>query len=176
MSALPPLDTPGTNPPPSATPRAEGGAQTPAGSLHKQCPLSAGHNFTAAPRTWTVVFPPGMEILTGNNRLHWSAKGRLVKALRDTAWAQAKRLKLPQIERADVTVEYRPPAHRGPLSSAMIRDADNLAPTGKALVDGLTMARVFPQDTAKHVRRVSYEFGPKSDHGQVLLHITEVAP
>ena len=43
VSALPPLDTPGTNPPPSVTPRAEGGGQTPAGSLHKQCPLSAGH-------------------------------------------------------------------------------------------------------------------------------------
>ena len=48
VSALPPLDTPGTNPPPSATPRAEGGAQTPAGSLHTQCPLSAGHLLMAA--------------------------------------------------------------------------------------------------------------------------------
>lgn len=128
------------------------------------------------PRTWTIEFPPGMEILTGNNRLHWSAKGRLVRALKDTAWGRAKQQKLPRIERADVVVEYRPPAHRGPLSSAMIRDADNLAPTGKALVDGITLAGVFPQDTAKHVRRVSYEFGPKSDRGQVLLRITEVAP
>ena len=151
----PPLGASGTSSPPSANPRAEGGA---------------------GGRTWTVVFPPGLEILTGNNRLHWSAKGRLVKALRDGAWGQAKRLKLPRIERADVVVEYRPPAHRGPLSSAMIRDADNLAPTGKALVDGLTMAGVFEDDRVRHVRRVSYEFGPKSDRGQVLLHITEVAP
>ena len=139
--------------------------------LHDQSP---GGGTGPKPRAWTVVFPPGMEILTGNNRLHYYARAALIKALKETAWGQAKRLKLPQIERADVVIEYRPPAHRGPLCSAAIRDADNLAPTGKALVDGVTMAGIFPQDTAKHVRRVSYEFGPKSDRGQVLLHITEV--
>ena len=157
LSCAPPVAQDNPVPPPSPTPGSGGAGPT-------------------TGRAWTVVFPPGMEILTGNNRLHWSAKGRLVKALKETAWGQAKRLKLPRIERADVVIEYRPPAHRGPLSSAMIRDADNLAPTGKALVDGLTMAGVLEDDRVRHVRRVSYEFGPKSDRGQVLMHVTEVAP
>ena len=121
------------------------------------------------PRTWTIACPPGMELLTGNSRLSRYPRARLIKTLKGIGWALVLSNRLPRIERVDVAAEYRPPAHRHPLASAMIRDADNMAPTVKALIDG-----IFPQDSVKHVRRVSYEFGPKSERGQVLLHITEV--
>jgi hypothetical protein len=133
-----------------------------------------GRTPSAESRTWTIEFAPGMELLTGNSRLSRYPRAELIKTLKNAGYIMAKQLKLPRIERADVAVEYRPPAHRHPLASAMIRDADNLAPATKALIDGFTMAGVFPQDSVKHVRRVSYEFGPKSERGQVLLHITEV--
>jgi hypothetical protein len=126
------------------------------------------------PRSWTIAFTPGMELLTGNSRLSRYPRAALIKILKNAGYVMAKRLKLPRIECADVSVEYLPPAHRRPFASAQIRDADNLAPAVKALIDGITMAGVFPQDSVKHVRRVSYEFGPKSERGQVLLHITEV--
>jgi hypothetical protein len=117
-----------------------------------------------------------MELLTGNSRLSRYPRAALIKTLKNAGYVMAKRLRLPRIECADVAVEYRPSAHRHPLASAMIRDADALAPAAKALLDGITLAGVFADDRVKHVRRVSYEFGPKSERGQVLLHITEVTP
>jgi crossover junction endodeoxyribonuclease RusA len=117
-----------------------------------------------------------MEVLTANNRMHYHAKARLTRILRETGVTMARSARLPRLERADITVEYLPPAGRHPLASARIRDAENLAPTGKALIDGITQAGVFADDNIRHVRRVSFEFGPKSKRGQVLLHITEVAP
>lgn len=145
---------------------------TPAGSAAPHGALPAG----PPPRTWTIAMTPGMELLTGNSRLSRYPRAALIKAIKAQGWGAAKRLRLPLIERAVIVVEYRPPAHRGPLASAMIHDADNLAPTGKALIDGIAEAGVFARDSVKYVRRVSYEFGPKSERGQVLLHITEVAP
>jgi hypothetical protein len=122
-----------------------------------------------------------MEILTGNNRLSRYPKARLVKELRQQGWAAAKRLKLPRIERAEIRVTYLPPPRRvqdrHPLASARIEDGENLAPTSKALIDGIVSAGVFASDSRKHVRRVSNELLEGTDpRGQVCVHITEVTP
>ena len=144
--------------------------------LHDQSP-SGGTG--PKPRAWTVVFPPGMEILTGNNRLSRYPKARVVKALREQGWAQAKRLGLPRLERAEIHVTYLPPPRRlqdrHPLASARIEDGQNLDPTSKALIDGIVSAGVLRSDSRKYVRRVSNELLEGTcPRGQVVLHITEV--
>jgi hypothetical protein len=62
------------------------------------------------------------------------------------------------------------------MASVMLHDADNLCPTEKPLVDGITKAGVFVRDNSTHVLSVKVRIGPKSERGQVLLHITEVTP
>jgi hypothetical protein len=98
------------------------------------------------------------------------------RTLKETAQTLAVHHKIPRIDRADIVVEYRPPAHRHPMASAMLHDADNLCPTEKPLVDGITQAGVFVRDNSTHVLSVKVRIGPKSERGQVLLHITEVTP
>lgn len=131
--------------------------------------------MTTEPRTFVIEFPPGMELLTANSRLSRYPRARLIKSLRGIGWGHAKKCRVPQLGPATVEVFYHPPAGRGPLCSARIHDADNIAPTAKALIDGIAQSGVWPRDSAQHVRRVSYEFGPKSKRGQVVMRITEVA-
>ncbi len=141
--------------------------------------LAGGHH--GAPRTWVLEFPAGMELLTANNRLSRYPKARVTKALREQGWGAAMRHRLPRIECATIHVTYLPPPRRRkdrhPFASERIEDSENLAPTGKHLVDGIVDAGVFASDSRKHVRRVTCELLPGScPRGQVTLHITEVAP
>jgi len=129
---------------------------------------------------WTLEFPPGMELLTGNNRLSRYPKAAVVKALREQGRIAAR--DLPQIERADIHVTYLPPPRlrkdRHPFASARVEDSDALGPTAKALIDGIAKAGTFGGgDSRKHVRRVTYELlDGACPRGQVTLHITEVTP
>ena len=61
------------------------------------------------PRTWTLELPAGMRLLSLNDRLHWSVKGRITRDLRIAAWTLARQAQIPPLERATVTVEYNPP-------------------------------------------------------------------
>jgi hypothetical protein len=174
-SERPPGHSEGNSPAsPLAYPGGGAGPQTPgSGDEREPSPLPG--------RTFTLEFPPGMEILTGNNRLSRYPKARVTKALREQGWAQAKRLKLPRLERAEICVTYLPPPRRvqdrHPLASARIEDGENLGPTSKALIDGIVSAGVFASDSRKHVRRVSNELlDGTCPRGQVVLHIVEVAP
>lgn len=82
--------------------------------------------------------------LTANQRLHWARKAVLTKRCRETACWLAKSKKLPGAQRLTVTLHYRPKERRR-------RDAHNLYPTVKALVDGLVDAGVVPDDDTTHV-------------------------
>jgi hypothetical protein len=127
------------------------------------------------PRTWMVPLPHGTPLLTSNHRLHHMALYRKNQELHDIAITLARKYRLPQIDRAAVVVEYRRPAHRHPLASSMIRDAGALAPMGKALIDGLVKAGVFPGDTVRHVVSEEYRFADeRTPLGQVVIRITEV--
>lgn len=135
-------------------------------------------------RTWTLKFEPGMSILTSNNRLSRYPKAAEVKRLSNIALVKAIEEHLPCIEYADVLVEYQPPPRRirdrHPFASERVEDAGALAPTGKALIDGLTRAGVFgangrKSDSRKHVRREIYELLPGTHpRGRVILRITEI--
>ena len=86
-------------------------------------------------------------VLTANQRLHWARKARLTSTLRRRgafAWWQAGR---PQMDRAHVTVTLGYPDRRK-------RDAHNLMPTIKGLIDGLVNPGnrgILPDDSDAHL-------------------------
>lgn len=88
---------------------------------------------------WTS--PP----LTMNQRLHYRVKAKLTKEIRDAAFLLAKHHKVPKhCGRIRVTLVYHPTDRRR-------RDAINLAPTLKAIEDGLVDAQVVPDDTPTYI-------------------------
>lgn len=83
--------------------------------------------------------------LTANMRFrHWSQERRIVKAIRHESGLRARAMKLPASEHIKVQLYYRPRDVRR-------RDASNLMPTQKALVDGLVDAGVIPDDTPEFI-------------------------
>ncbi len=97
---------------------------------------------------FTFVLTRG-ELLSANDRLHWRRKAERVQALRLRASVAYARAGRPQMMRAHctATVSY-PDARR--------RDVENLAPTLKALVDGLVTPYpsgrgMLPDDDDKHL-------------------------
>lgn len=92
----------------------------------------------------TVTVPRAL-ILTANGREYWRKRARKVKALRLLAAKAHADAGKPRFERAriDVLIDY-PDRRR--------RDCDNLAPTTKALVDGMVAAGLLPDDDDTHLR------------------------
>ena len=121
----------------------------------------------AGPRTWTVTLPAGLQLLSLNQRIHWAERHRRNAAVKKAAWAMALQARIPHLERACITVEYQPPDLRP-------RDADNIAITAKAAIDGLVSARIFESDSSDHVTAVTCRIGGLYPKGRIVIHITEV--
>jgi hypothetical protein len=123
---------------------------------------------------------PGTPIISANNRLNRYARNRQVQDLKDRIGALARcRYGLPAIGKADITVEYLSPPRltrmRHPFASDCISDSDNIAPTGKALVDGLVACGIFRSDSKRYVRSVRYVLAEETHpRGLLRVHITEV--
>lgn len=74
--------------------------------------------------------PPDLH-LSANHRTHWGSRSRATKTLRALGYYKLIAIKpMPQLEQAKLTVTIAWPNRRR-------RDAANLAPTVKALVDGI---------------------------------------
>lgn len=131
-------------------------------------------------RSWTIRVPFAGEWLTANrsSRYRWHAP-----AWREAVMVACRQAKLPTGV-TPVTIHAvchyagRPP----------VRDAENLAPTMKAMVDGLTPTRLFirlgrphqrggygliPDDSDRHVLRRTWDLAPTTGQPHVLLTITE---
>jgi hypothetical protein len=132
-------------------------------------------------RTWTVALPPGTPILTANNRLNPFARNKRVQEIRQVVGQVLMCQRLPEpFPAARVLVEYASPpirrVDRHPLASQAIRDADNIAPTGKACLDALVSVGVLPTDARHCVRRVSYQLAERPHpRGVVTITLTEAA-
>ena len=150
-------------------------------------PIAPGEQATAegacspgsTPRTWTIEFEPGTPILTANQRMHRYARNDRTQELKVKTAMLAKRMRIPALERADVTTWYASPprqkAQRHPLASDALDDSDGLAPTGKACLDGLVLGGVFVTDRKRCVRRTTCELaGETHPRGQLCVIITEV--
>lgn len=111
---------------------------------------------------------PSSVVINSNHRLHWTVKGRKTRELRNLAhWSALAQLK-PVEGRVRVLCVYQWPDNRR-------RDAENLAPTSKACVDGLRDAHILPDDDARYVVGVDNRQGEKSLTGLLLTITLEAA-
>jgi crossover junction endodeoxyribonuclease RusA len=94
------------------------------------------------PQLFRINLPWTLPPLTANQRMHWRAKARVTKDVRQVASLLGR--KAPRTEMLVVTLHYRPRDRRR-------RDRHNLWPTVKALVDGLVDAGIVPDDDAEHL-------------------------
>jgi crossover junction endodeoxyribonuclease RusA len=114
-------------------------------------------------QTMTLALPRA-SVINANHRLHYMAKARKTREIRNLAgWAARAQLE-PVEGRVRVLCVYQWPDNRR-------RDAENLAPTSKACIDGLRDAGIFPDDDRRYVVGVDNRQGEKSPTG-LLLSIT----
>lgn len=97
---------------------------------------------------WTLVWESRIlplthsKLLTANDRLHWAARSRLTKQLRQWGYLlgrEGEGVARLGLQHARVEIEFAYPDRRR-------RDRSNLAPTVKALMDGLIDAGLLPDD------------------------------
>lgn len=173
-------DTPSPGPADEASTRISGagskpGRSVPRGVLPAQETGEPGRADTSPARPgqgqqriWRLDLPPGLALLSLNDRGHWAARYRRSEALKKAAWAMALQQKIPRLKRVSVDAEYQP----GDLRH---RDPDNIAASVKAAIDGLRAAKVLPEDDSRHVTEVTCRIGPLYPKGRLVLYITEVA-
>ncbi|QDF20231.1 hypothetical protein SEA_BRAN_49 [Corynebacterium phage Bran] len=94
---------------------------------------------------YTLWLPYALPPLTANQRMHWRRKADTVRDVRYATNVLARNAKLPQgVEHVTIELHYTPRDRRR-------RDASNLMPTQKAVVDGLVDAGLVPDDTPDYV-------------------------
>lgn len=122
----------------------------------------------------SITFPivcPGMKLISANDREHWGKRSARVKAWRIAGRNAAldTRIKLSPPVTITATV------HR---ISDRKQDAPNIAPTVKAIIDGIVDAKLLPEDNdnivswVKFVPGGAYKIGKKRIEA-ITLHIAE---
>ena len=111
--------------------------------------------------------------------MHYHARNRRVKDLYKVIADLAMVHRLPCLGPVEITTTYYSPPRlkrqRHPLASQCITDHDGIAPTAKALIDGLVACGVLPGDTKRWVRSGRNILADQTHpRGQVVLTITEV--
>lgn len=118
-------------------------------------------------RIWTFDITVRTTPLSMNDRQHWAAKARETAELRRNAALMAKLTRIPRdLGRVRVTLHYVPRDRRR-------RDPINLAPTLKAIQDGLVDVGIVPDDTPEFMESpmpVIHEPAPRH-HGRGLLYV-----
>lgn len=85
---------------------------------------------------------PRSKLLSANDKMHWAARAKLTKQLRQWGYLlgrEGQGVARLHLTRARVEFEFAYPDRRR-------RDRHNLAPTVKALMDGLIDAGLLPDD------------------------------
>lgn len=120
--------------------------------------------------TTSIVVPKVHQWINANDRIFWAARAERTRAWREaTAW-QAKAAGLPCY--GDRQVRITCIVHK---TRAGRWDATNLAPTGKACIDGLRDAGVLLDDDNAHVIGPDMRAGGKAIEAHVVIRITEVS-
>lgn len=121
---------------------------------------------------YILTIPAPCSFVNANDRGHWSVNYRRMKAWKERAAWAAKAARLPRIE---TPVRVVATVHRDHNRGRW--DAHNLAPTGKAAIDGLVMAGVLVDDSNKFVTGPDMRAGEHwADAALVLtIHIEQEA-
>ncbi len=107
--------------------------------------------------------------LSANHRQHHMARARLVRAWRSAARWNARAEQLPRgLDRIHIELTFHQPAGRG-----RTRDVMNLAPTAKAVIDGLTDYGLTPDDSNRYVIGPDLRAGEPGKPG-VTITITPI--
>lgn len=88
-------------------------------------------------------------LLTSNMRPHWATKARHTRAIRDMAWILAKHQRVQLMPAATLEVVTKWPDHRA-------RDAESIAPTSKAAIDGCVSAGLLTDDSSHYLKSVTF--------------------
>lgn len=110
--------------------------------------------------TVTLTFPQPAPRLSMNDRTHWRKKAAATKAWREFARSWAHKAGWPCCKATHVPCFVRVTF---PVKDNRRRDADNPAPTVKAIVDGLVDAGVWPDDTPEWVETLGSRFAKGAD-------------
>jgi hypothetical protein len=163
------------SPPPGGAPASPGGLKTSDGQVAGEAACPSGNQ----PRTFVIELPEGTPIVTGNTRMHYHAKNRVIRNLHEVMRSLVRgraQITVP----VHITVEYASPprlrAKRHPLASECILDHDNLWPTYKACADGLVRAGLLAGDTKRYVGPGNVVLADETHpRGLVRVTISEVA-
>jgi crossover junction endodeoxyribonuclease RusA len=120
------------------------------------------------PACFTIELPPGLVLLTANERPHWSRRAAVTGGIRVAAATLARAAQIPAAEQAWITVVLHPHNRRR-------LDPHNWGPSAKAAIDGLVDAGILPDDDWRHLLAVTFLLGPTRPARQLSLHITPVA-
>ena len=103
-----------------------------------------------------MIIPiPKRTFLSQNDRLHWAAKAKRVREIRNLAGLIARgHTPAPVPCLVDVTI-HRP-------KGGTLRDAENGAVTVKACLDGCRDAGLLAEDDRKHVTAITYRIAFKN--------------
>lgn len=114
-----------------------------------------------------VVFTQPADQINLNDRLHWRPRNDLTQAWRNASYIAGLRT---------ASVHGRPAWGktvvdvRLPVRTNHKRDPHNWTPTVKAIVDGLTDARFWPDDNSDYVRTNEPTFGLQM-HNAVIVRL-----
>lgn len=120
-------------------------------------------------RVLTVILPPGMPLLSLNDRLHHAERAERVRNIRSAA-AKAARAQIAlypgwePIRKAEIRYIYHACDRRKRDSKS-----GNLALAGKSALDGLVDAGVLPGDDDDVIVRSINERGNDVEHASVLI-------
>jgi crossover junction endodeoxyribonuclease RusA len=116
-----------------------------------------------------VLVVPG-QLVTANalRRSHWAASAATVARWRHDTRLAALASGIPPQTR--ISIDIRPAQARGRLA-----DAGAHEPAAKAAIDGLVDAHIIPDDTGRHITRITYLAPTRSEMrmaGQLVDHLT----
>lgn len=100
------------------------------------------------PESIVIRFQHPDKLLNMNDRMHWSAYSKRVREWRSATFWHAKAAmsaKQPPPGKAFIRVVFGTP------QPTRRRDPHNYFPTVKAIIDGLTDAKLWPDDSAEYV-------------------------
>jgi crossover junction endodeoxyribonuclease RusA len=121
------------------------------------------------PAEWVIPLPWTGPLLTANQRLHWAARARLTRTVRDTVCQLAMNARIPPMGACEVTLHWAPPDHRR-------RDADNPLPTLKAAADGVVDAGIVSDDTPAYMTKHMPVIEPPRRPARMWLTIRRRTP
>ena len=120
------------------------------------------------PAEWVISLPWTTPPLHANQRLHWAARARLTRTVRDVTATLVRQCVVISVERCEVTLFWAPATRRR-------RDGqDNIVPTLKACCDGIVDAGVVPDDTQEVMVKHMPVVEPPKRPGWTWLTIREL--